>query len=232
MEKKKRRRLKPEVKGILIFLIVIILLSVSYAIYAHVTEFDYTKYLNKIVVTINETQINLKEMSYYIIKVEETGDEYARQYNPESPTQYWGIYMNEVTDSGYVSDLARDSAMSYCIRDNIYAMEAIQAGVELTNDELSDVKADAASTYANMTSRQREVTLLELVDLELIMTKEALAHKYMLFLANQESTSALEAVTLLYDVGGDYYETLKSKYSIEINERVWKKIRPGFITIN
>ncbi|HOO80253.1 MAG TPA: hypothetical protein PLQ04_07685, partial [Lachnospiraceae bacterium] len=83
-----------------------------------------------------------------------------------------------------------------------------------------------------MTSRQREVTLLELVDLELIMTKEALAHKYMLFLANQESTSALEAVTLLYDVGGDYYETLKSKYSIEINERVWKKIRPGFITIN
>lgn len=203
------------------------------AVYCIKRAFSYEDDLAETVVTVGETVVTLKEISYYVMEVENTGDEYARQYNPDNPAEYWGLYMNEKVRAGYVSDLARTAALDYCIRDNIYYLEAAGAGVELTEEEWEGVRADAKDYYAQMTERQKEVTQLVTEDLELILEKVALTQKYMIQLSSQEEdVSVLEAVTLHYDVGGDYYENLKDGYAVKVNERIWEQVHPGHITIN
>lgn len=195
--------------------------------------FSFEAALEEPVVTVGETVVTLKEISYYVIEVENTGDEFARLYNPDNPLEYWGLYMNESTSAGYVSELARTAALDYCIRDNIYYLEARRDGVELTAEEQEGVRADAEAYYAQMTERQREVTQLTPKVLELILEKVTLAQKYMVQLSSQEGdVSVLEAVTLHYDVGGDYYENLKASYAVKVNERIWEQVSPGHVTIN
>lgn len=220
-------------KGILIFVLVLFSLMTAAIIHHLKTVFIYEDDLAEPIVTIDGTVVTLKEISYYVMEVENTGDEFARVYNPDNPVEYWGLYMNEEIRSGYVSDLARTAALDYCIRDNIYYLEAVRAGVELTHEEQESVRADAEDYYAQMTQQQREVTQLVTEDLELIIEKVTLTQKYMVQLSSQEEdVSVLEAVTLHYDVGGDYYENLKQSYTIDINKRIWEQVHPGHITIN
>lgn len=222
-----------EKRGIWIFVFVIAAILAVLVVYRVKTGFVFESDLDQPVLTIDETVVTLKEISYYIMEVENTGDEYARIYNPDNPLEYWGLYMNEETSAGYVSDLARTAAMNYCIRDNLYYLEAEKAGMELTEEEREDVQTDAKDYYANMSQRQKEVTQLLPEDLEIILEKITLTRKYMLQLSSQEEdVSALEAVTVHYDVGGDYYEGLKNSYTVKVNERIWEQIRPGHITIN
>lgn len=233
MAEQRKWHLKPEIKGILIFVLVLFGLMTAVTIYHLMTVFIYEDDLAEPIVTIDGTVVTLKEISYYIMEVENTGDEFARVYNPDNPVEYWGLYMNEEIRSGYVSDLARTAALDYCIRDNIYYLEAVRAGVELTGEEQENVRADAEEYYAQMTQRQREVTQLVTQDLELILEKVTLTQKYMVQLSSQkEDVSVLEAVTLHYDVGGDYYENLKESYTIDVNKRIWEQVTPGHITIN
>lgn len=233
MDKKKKRRLKPEIKGILIFVLVLGVLTAAAVVYQYQTAFSFASGLAEPIVTIDETVVTLKEISYYIMEVENTGDEFARLYNPDNPIEYWGLYMNEAASAGYVSDLARTAALDYCIRDNIYSLEAVKNGVELTGEERESVRTDAEDYYGRMTQRQRETTQLATEDLELIFEKIALTQKYMVQLSSQEEdVSVLEAVTLHYDVGGDYYESLKDSYAVKVNERIWGQVRPGHTTIN
>ncbi len=211
----------------------ICILIAAVTIYHLKTGFVYEEDLAETIVAIDTTVVTLKEISYYIMEVENTGDAFARVYNPDNPVEYWGLYMNEETRSGYISDLARRAALDYCIRDNIYYLEAVKAGVELTDEEQESVRADAEEYYAQMTQRQREITQLLTEDLELILEKVTLTQKYMVQLSSQEEdVSVLEAVTLHYDVGGDYYEDLKGSYTIKINERIWGQVHPGHVTIN
>ena len=233
MAEQRKWRLKPEIKGILIFVLVLFGLMTAAIIYHLMTGFIYEDDLAEPIVTIDGMVVTLKEISYYIMEVENTGDEFARVYNPDNPVEYWGLYMNEEIRSGYVSDLARTAALDYCIRDNIYYLEAVRAGVELTDEEQESVRADAEGYYAQMTQRQREVTQLVTEDLELIIEKVTLTQKYMVQLSSQEEdVSVLEAVALHYDVGGDYYENLIKSYTIDINKRIWGQVHPGHITIN
>lgn len=233
MAKQRKWHLEPEIKGILIFVLVICILIAAVTIYHLKTVFIYEDDLAEQIVAIDGTVITLKEISYYIMEVENTGDEFARVYNPDNPIEYWGVFMNEETSAGYVSDLARKAALDYCIRDNIYYLEAVRAGVELAEEERESVRADAEDYYMQMTPRQREVTQLATEDLELIIEKVTLTQKYMIQLSSQEEdVSVLEAVTLHYDVGGDYYEDLKNSYTIKINERIWDQVHPGHIMIN
>ena len=233
MKKKKKRCLKPEVKGLLIFVIVLFSLVAVYSVYREMTEFVFEEDLEETVLTINDTVISLKEISYYVIRVEEDGNEYAMQYNPDNPEEYWGLYMNQATESGYITNLAKDAALNYCIRDNIYYQEAAAEGLELTAEEKEEVRNDAESEYFSMSLRQREMTQLTPKELEQILTKAAIARKYMFWMAEQdEEASVLEMITLYYDVGGSYYEQVKTSYAIEVNEKIWSQIHPGHVTIN
>jgi len=232
MSKAGKRKLKKEVVYVLAGILALLCIIAVILIYTHMNRFEYTKSLNEIVITVNDTNISLKELTYYIMQVEKTGNEYAKAYNPDNPTEYWNIYMNNATESGYVTDLAKEAAIDYCIRDNIYAIEAMNMGMELTAEEMSDIAYDAQMAYELMTHKQRMMSELTAEDFELIMTKEQLAYKYMAYLAENDKDGVLAAVVLKYDVDGSYYETLKITYEIFINYDILDYVKVGYVTIN
>lgn len=232
MSDKPKRRLKKEVKIVLGLAVCILFVSAFVLAIAHRERFDYQESLDEIVLTIDDTNISLKELSYYIMQVEATGEELAKAYNANNPLAYWNMYMNDTKESGYVTDLARRAAINFCIRDNIYAKEAAKADMDLTADELSDLKYDAEKKYELMKQKQRSATMLTAQDFEIILYKERLAHKYIEQLVKNDDSDVLTAIVLKYDVDGTYYEQLKSGYTITTNDKIIGQIKVGFITIN
>lgn len=232
IKSKKKRKLKKEVKIVLGIMLGVVAAVLILSIHKSRTAFNYKKSLDEVVLTIGNCNITLRELSYYIIKTEQDGNERALIYDKNKPTSYWGLYMNdEFKRSGYVSDLAKSSVIDYCVRDNIYYMEASKNGYELPDAEKNEIIYDADVRFEKQTKRERECGLSK-EDYELIMVKEATAHYYMLMLAKNDDLNVLEAVTQKYDVGGYAYKSLQKEYPVTINEKIWDNVKVGFVTIN
>lgn len=227
-----KRKVKKEVKVAIYIMVALVITAVIVLMLSQIHQFNYEESLPEIVVTIDDTNISLKELSYYIMKVEASGQESALIYNKDNPLTYWNLYMNNESETGYMTDLAKRAAINFCIRDNIYYQEAVKAGYKLTAEEESDLKYDAESAYNLMTNRQRKGTQLYAQDFEIIMLKENLSHKYMADLATSDESGVLESIMLKYDVGGTYYEQLKETYEITQNDKILDNVKVGFITIN
>ena len=227
-----KRKVKKEVKIAIYIMVALVITAVIVLMLSQIHQFNYEESLPEIVVTIDDTNISLKELSYYIMKVEASGQESALIYNKDNPLTYWNLYMNNESETGYMTDLAKRAAINFCIRDNIYYQEAVKAGYKLTAEEESDLKYDAESAYNLMTNRQRKGTQLYAQDFEIIMLKENLSHKYMADLATSDESGVLESIMLKYDVGGTYYEQLKETYEITQNDKILDNVKVGFITIN
>jgi len=231
-KRKVKRRLKKEaaivIGGIAIFMAIVV---VSIIIKKSM-EFSYEKKRSTPVITVSDNIVTLKDFSYYIIEMENKGQEVALIYDENNPIAYWNLYMNDSSDSGYVTDLARRTAIDFCVRDNIYAIEAKNAGMSLTNDEIEEIRYDAEQYYYKVSDKGIENLGLDVFSLEKAMQTEALAYKYISSLAENDEDGVLQSVVLKYDVGGNYYEALKNEYHIVIEHEILNEVRFGFVTIN
>ena len=190
-------------------------------------EFIYNEHLEDAAFKVNEREITLKEASYYVMVIESNINEAALQYNVNNPKRYWNIYMNDGENrSNFLCDQAEEDMKASCVRDAIYYMEAQNAGVKLSKQEQSDVMDDAYEQEKLMTGKMLEVTGYEYSDLYQIMEKIAIVKKYLNTLMEKGYTEEQ------LDVGGEYYEELKSGYSVWVNEDMWEKITLGSVTVN
>lgn len=230
--KKKKRKLKKEATLVIGGLALLLLFVIISIIIKKNMEFSFEKKISSPVITVNDNIVTLKDFSYYIVQVESKGDEMAKVYDENHPTAYWNLYMNDTSSSGYVTDLARRAAIDFCVRDNIYALEAEKAGMELTKEELDDIKYDAEQFYYKVSIKGRENTHIDVLSIEKSMRVEQLAYKYITYLAENDEDGVLQSVVLKYDVGGMYYEALKNDYSIKIDNNILNDVRFGFVTIN
>lgn len=229
---RKKRRLKKEasmvIGGIIIFMIFVI---VSIIIKKNL-EITMEKKISSPVITVDDNIVTLKDFSYYIINIEKKGDEMARAYDANKPIAYWNLYMNDATESGYITDIARRTAIEFCVRDNIYALEAAKAGVSLTEEEMDEIKYDAEQFYYTVSVKGRNNTHIDVLSIEKAMRTEKLAYKYIMQLAQADEEGVLQSVVLKYDVGGKYYESLKFDYNIKIENAILNEVKFGFVSIN
>ncbi|MGN0346916.1 MAG: hypothetical protein ACI4DU_06485 [Lachnospiraceae bacterium] len=233
-EKKRKRQQGNGIRGVMIFLGFLAVLVCCYEIYAWKNEFVFTERLSEPILIINDETIDLQEISYYIMKVERQGGDYADIYDSEHANRYWNLYMNkgDGENSGYVSGIAKDTILTYCIRDHIYAMEAEKNGFTIPEEIREEIIYDAKETFANLSRREQEMFQWEEEEFVELVLSEQLAYYYMAQLAEGYDRGTLQAMVLQYDVGGEYYENLKASYRIWVNEKIWKRVKVGFLTIN
>ncbi len=235
-KKKRKLRLKKEVKGILAFILVLAAICVVIGMIRMRKRFVFEERLSDIVLQVEDTNISLKEISYYIMLLEADVDKAARIYDAENPRAYWNLYMNQETqegyESGYISDLAKQAVMDNCILDNIYYKEAVAAGFTLTPELLEDIRYEANKKCETMTKRQREKTQLNPEEMYLIMEKAYTARQYMASLAAAADEKMLQKLLIEYDIGGDLYENIKQKYHVAIDESLWDNVIMGTITVD
>ncbi len=189
-------------------------------------EFIYNEHLDEVVVTVSDddykVKVTMQELVYYIINVEGDIDDMAHQFNSDNLNAYWNVKLGKglYTTRKYAKDLVIDK----CVMDNIYYIEALKAGVTLTEEEENLAGEDAHLILKNLTSRQMDVADFDYEDLYKIMEKLYITSKYV----NTLSKDGYDMEEL--DVEGSYYKKLKKNYSYKV-EDIWDKVKLGNLTV-
>ena len=219
------------IKAICLVVIIVTVIAFLFVYYSHKNEpFVYEEHLEEKVFTISEGKqskytmtIDLQEMTYYVINVEGDIHEMAIQYNSDNPDAYWRVKRKGTyTMRQYAKELAFDS----CVRDNIYYIEALKAGVELTEEERMMAKKDAKTILENASAKWLQVSDFTIDVLYYIEEKLYIASKYV----NKLSENGYTNEEL--ELKGTYYEKLREQYSISVNEKLWDKVKFGNITLD
>lgn len=192
-------------------------------------EFDYSAHLKEKVLSISDMtgegqtiSIDMQEMAYYIINVEGDINDMAYQYNSKSPMKFWNLKIKTTyTMHDYAKDMAKDS----CVRDNIYYMEGVKHGVQLTNEDDKLIAENVYAIMKNLSGKQMELSDFSYETLYNIEKKLFIASKYVNALAEKDhENSELE-------LDGEYYNEIKSKYEVNVEE-IWDNVRLGQLSVN
>ena len=220
------------IKVICVVVIIASVIAFLFLYYAQKNEpFIYEKHLEERVLTVNDAKykqytmtVDLQEMTYYVINVEGEIHDMAVQYNSDNPDAYWKVKLKKGTYTmrQYAKELAYDS----CVRDNIYYIEALKAGVELTDEEKQMAKRDAKTILENASAKWLQVSDFTLDVLYYIEEKLYITSKYVNMLLEDGYTNEE------LELKGTYYEKLKEDYTISVNEKLWDRVIFGNITID
>ena len=217
------RKYRPLILAMLIFLLGV---NISKIAQMNGNGYKLTEHFDESAISVNSPSgrtytLTMGELGYYILRLERVVDEKARAYDSDNPSAYWKIRISTKDKASYVTTLARETVLDYSERDLIYAADAEEAGLTLTEEELKQVRLESGRFYLRMSEEEKNATGLTAESLESIMCREALAKKRM------ESADAKDT-----DVGSAYYTELKDRYDIQRNDDELSKLRVGYITIN
>ena len=220
------KRYRPMIMSLLFVALAGILLSRG----TKTAGFAYQEHLADVAVTVTTPEgrmvsLDLKDLAYYVWKIERDGDVRARVYDPKDPKVYWNLFLNDEGDqSGYMSDLGRQAVVDYAVRDTIYVLEAERNGFALTPEQERDAVLEADRYFLDQSEKAKEALQLSRDELIDSVKKETLARQYMLYLYDNGQREI--------DLGGAEYEALKETCAVTVDEEVVKGIRIGYVTIN
>lgn len=211
--------------------IFVIVISLLFLVYLNSdgyegNKFVFEEHLADTLVTVGEEDVTLKDACYYIVVIESNLNAQAMALDPDNPQRYWNTPMNNGEEAGYLSSQAKKDTMDACIRDHIYFKEAIEAGIELTQEETKLCEEDAKDQEKAMTGEAFEVTGYQYQDIYKAVYRTHILKKYMTSLM-QKGYKEEEL-----DFDGEYYNQVKKAYNIDINEELWEKVKLGKVTVN
>ncbi|MBR3515239.1 MAG: hypothetical protein IKO10_02700 [Lachnospiraceae bacterium] len=228
--RKRRRGMLKKYRPMIMSLLFVALAGILLSRGTKNAGFAYREHLGDVAVTMaapdgGRVSLDLKDLAYYVWKIERDGDVRARAYDPKDPKVYWNLFLNDEGDqSGYMSDLGREAVVDYAVRDTIYVLEAERNGFALTQEQERDAVLEADRYFLDQSEKAKEALQLSRDELIDSVKKETLARQYMLYLYDNGQKEI--------DVGGAEYETLKSAYGVTVEEEIVKGIRIGYVTIN
>lgn len=222
---------KKTIIAIIIANIMLILFAIGGKI---LTRFDYEDHLDDTVISVDGTNITLREFGYYIYQVETFVQNQALLYDPENPKLWWNTHFSAGPDSQFVCDYAKKVALSTCICDQIYYKEAIKSGMGRDEAFSSQTLGEARTLFMNMTSAQLAATGLNeeiIIDMH---NKHVIASNYAEWLSGKLSFVKYDKEPdELLNWDGEYYqEEILPKHEVITNDKILRNITLGKITVN
>lgn len=222
-------------KGVVIILLI---LAVALTLWGldiwrrHSNPFVYEKHLDDIVITVDDRQVSLRELGYYVYHVESQIDKQARVYNPDDPLDYWNTYFNSGVEGGYISEMARDTVLETCVCDLIYEQMARQQGYELTADEEKEATEQAEIVYAKLSQKQRDKTGLTPELITDVFKRKALVVKFAAkYFETVDFTGYSGYREELVSYAGDYYQKeILPQHKVDYHENLVKELSIGRVT--
>ncbi len=222
-------------KKIFTYIIVVSCILIAMALLGTIlSRFNYQDHLDETVITVDDTEITLREFGCYIYEVEAFVQKQALLYDPENPKHWWNTHFSAGMDSQFVCDLAKKAAINTCILEEIYSKKAASEGITLDIAEEKQALEEAKVLYNSMNSEQiRRTGLDETIIIEM-RKKHALALKYSDHLANSLSFTGYseEPEKLLGWDGAYFLGEILPEHKVEMNDKVLDKITLGKITVN
>lgn len=96
----------------------------------------------------------------------------------------------------------------------------------MKEEELQEIRDKALEEISKMTDWQMKITDYQMSDMVNVLTKIAYSRKY------AENLMAEGYTAQELDVDGSKYEEIKKDYAVSINQKIWKNITLGKVTIN
>lgn len=156
-----------------------------------------------VVATVNEEEIHMDEMMYYIYEAELTGNANEEMYQTFFGESYWDM----TDDSGTTyRDLAKTETMDKALLYEIFYQRAIQSGYELKEEELAQVREDAKEIYDSLTAKQRDTMEMDEERLAEIFEKIEIVNTYYADFVNGLDVDEAVATSGIYEE--DYQEYL------------------------
>lgn len=225
---------KSNKKAIIILIIIAVIIVAAGQLYKVFTTFHYEKHLDDTVLTIDNTEITLREFGYYIYDTEAYVQEQAIQYDSSDPTRWWNTHFAAGLDSTFICDYAKKTAINTCVCDEIYYQLAIQNGISLDDTEKSYATDEANDMYEQMNDYQLGITGLNSDIILEYRLKQALATKYAQTLLDTVDFSAYDddPNTLLSGNGDYFQDVILPEHTVTENNKILDNIYFGKITVN
>lgn len=134
-----------------------------------------TKITETRVVTVNDFNVYLDEMMYYIWQTETEYDSYNDYYEENYGVNFWE---QDAGDGLTARDFIKDDVMDNVVQSYILWDQAVAAGITLTKEEQETSKTKAQEILAGFTEKQKETVQLSEERLTEILEKEALVDKF------------------------------------------------------
>ena len=110
------------------------------ALYGNRNRFDYLKDLDKTVFTLDGTDYQLRDMTYYIARQEKEIEKQAMVYDPDDTNAYWGLH----TNGKFVRLEAKRAVLDRVVHDMMFYEAAKKERAGLTDEEIYEMTDKAA----------------------------------------------------------------------------------------
>lgn len=214
-------RTKQEIHFVVGFVIVISAIILFLSFYDN--SFHYLDHIDETIVTVDDNELILHDLGFYVLYEETLGNSMAITYDSEQPSSFWGKHTNGV----FISSQARRSALDMMIHDEIFYEMALKEQVELSEDDLLLVEERFQDFLSPISTKQLDAVGMTEEELHDALEKIALSEKYMIQYADEHQIYYDD-----YNITGKSYQELLSNHTIEENTYLINKLNVGKISIN
>lgn len=204
-----------------------VLALLIYAAYAGLTErqkLDYGSHLSDTAVVVDEKELTLRDMIFYVTYEEWNVERQARIYNPDNSRDYWNAHVNGV----FIQSDAKRIAMGMAVHDEILYNEASEAGVVLSSDERQKLENRITDFWSDLYDEQTDALENMGISYEEInkqIYRAVIAEKYQSILAEDNGTDSNQ-----YNWNGASYKEMLKDHKVR-EKRVWERVILGNITL-
>lgn len=186
-------------------------------------DIEFPKALDTVVVTVDDNELTLQDLAFYIAYQEAKIEQEARVYNPKDTGEYWRLHINDI----FLREAGKQRVIDMAVHDEIFYQLALAEGIALTEEEEEHLANDQYDFWSDLEEDQREGLGVSENVIRESMRKLALAEKY------QSLLSAMsDSETESYSVGGQAYEQMLEKHTVTVDESVWDRVHFGGITLD
>lgn len=214
--------MKQKLQTTAVLLVIVILLGmISIREYDSRRDLVFAESVEKVVLTVDERELTLADMAFYIAYEEREIEQSARIYNREDTDEYWNLYTNHT----FLREEGKRAVIEMAVHDEIFYQLAVEEGVELSAEEEEHLANDQYDFWSDLEEEQREALGVEQTILAESMRKLALAEKYQYLLAAMEQKEFED-----YAFSGQEYLEMLEEHTYEVEESIWDRIRFGGVT--
>ena len=183
----------------------------------------YYESLDMVLVTVQEEDFTLRDFAVYVAHQEAEVQDQAIAYDMNNTRRYWNVR----TDMGFISQVARNEAMSMAIHDELFYQLYLDLQMEFSEEELALVQNKTDDFWDDLVDDEKEIRLgIEKEDVYRTMYKIACSQKAQMVYAG---ILAVDYEDL--DYASEEFIEFLSDYDYKVNDKVLNRLDFGNITL-
>ena len=183
----------------------------------------YHESLDMVLVTVQEEDFTLRDFAVYVAHQEAEVQDQAIAYDMNNTRRYWNVR----TDMGFISQVARNEAMSMAIHDELFYQLYLDLQMEFSEEELALVQNKTDDFWDDLVDDEKEIRLgIEKEDVYRTMYKIACSQKAQMVYAG---ILAVDYEDL--DYASEEFLDFLSDYDYKVNDKVLNRLDFGNITL-